>query len=608
MCGHYQIVRHKHTIPGMKRSFLRWLAHSAAVLIAFAALLGHCQAQRPETFATRVDFDVKVAMRDGALLSADIYRPDVPASAPTSKFPVILIRTPYNKSTERGNHLQWGRFFASHGYAYVAMDVRGRGDSDGIFVPYRNEGPDGYDAIEWCAAQPWSSGKVGTTGSSYLGYDQWIAALQHPPHLVTMISIVTPPDPFVESPTGLQSPTYMSWYHLLLGHTLHNAAAVDWNAIYFHLPLTAMDEAAGFHAPYWQDILNHPGINGWWEPLIYQNKFDRLNLPILHISGWYDDEQAGALMNYIGMTKNAATQEARQHQKLLMGPWPHAVNSTRKLGEIDFGPSALIDFENYQLRWFDRWLKNPDAAASAAYDREPQVRIFLMGKNEWRDAPDWPLPGTQFVKYFLSSAGKANTLRGDGTLRTHPPADRTPADHYRYDPANPVPFLMGATYAQVGGPDDYREVETREDVLVFSSEPLDKPQLICGPIKGHLSAASSATDTDFMVKLLDVHPDGFAQRLTDGMVRARYRLGGDKPSLIEPGKIYEYDVDLWNTCQQFAAGHRIRIEVASSAFPKYDRNQNTGDPLGKSATLKVADQTLYHDPAHASYVVLPFIP
>jgi putative CocE/NonD family hydrolase len=588
----------------MKRTFLR---------LTFALVLGlfsiaHSFAQSappPGSFPTRIDFDVKVAMRDGVKLSADIYRPDDRLPSGLGKFPVILIRTPYNKSTERGNHLQWGGFFASHGYVYVAVDVRGRGDSDGVFVPYRNEGPDGYDAIEWCAAQPWSTGKVGTTGSSYLGYDQWIAALQRPPHLATMISIVTPPDPFVESPTGLQSPTYMSWYHLLLGHTLHNAAAVDWNTIYRHLPLNSMDEAAGFHAAYWQDILNHPGINEWWEPLVYQNKFDRLNLPILHISGWYDDEQAGALMNYIGMTHRAATEDARKHQKLLMGPWPHAVNSTRKLGEIDFGPNALIDLENYELRWFDRWLKGTNAAFDTAYDNEPPVRIFIMGANAWRDEPTWPLPGTQFVKYFLSGGGKANTLHGDGTLQTEPSA-AAPPDHYRYDPADPVPFLMGATYAQVGGPDDYREVEKRNDVLVFTSEPFAEPRLICGPIKAHLSAASSATDTDFMVKLLDVHADGFAQRLTDGMVRGRYRNGGDKSSLLTPGEIYEYDIDLWNSCQEFDKGHRVRLEVASSAFPKYDRNQNTGEPLGKSANLKVAEQTIYHDAVHPSYVVLPF--
>ena len=571
------------------------------VLMFFSLTVAPEKCVAQEALPVRIDFDVRVRMRDGVKLSADIYRPDDRESSGAGKFPVILARTPYNKSTERGNHLQLGRYFASRGYVYVALDVRGRGDSEGVFVPYRNEGPDGYDAIEWCAAQTWSSGKVGTIGSSYLGYDQWIAALEQPPHLTTMIVLVTPPDPFVESPTGLQSPTYMSWYHLLIGHTLHNAAGVDWNAVYRHLPLATMDEAAGFHAPYWQEILNHPGIDSWWEPLIYQNKFNRVKLPILHISGWYDDEQAGALMNYIGMTKHGATEEARKNQKLLMGPWPHAVNSTRKLGAIDFGPEALIDLEGYELKWFDRWLKG---IANGVMEQKP-VRIFVMGKNAWEDKANWPIPGTEYTKYFLISSGKANSLHGDGKLAKQPPSAAISSDRYSYDPSNPVPFLMEPSFAQVGGPDDYRPVEQRDDVLVFTSEEFAEPRLICGPVRAHLSAASSAVDTDFMAKLLDVWPNGFAQRLTDGMVRARYREGGDKMSLIEPERIYEYEVDLWNTCQEFGKGHRVRLEVASSAFPKYDRNQNTGEPLGKTANMKVAEQTIYHDGAHASYVTLP---
>ncbi len=571
------------------------------VLLTFVPRLA-CRAEtpaaRPAEYEVKIEFNERVSLRDGVELSADIYRP-----AAVGQFPVILTRTPYNKSTERGNHLGVGKYFASRGYVYVAMDVRGRGDSDGAFVPYRNEGADGFDSIEWCAKQPWSSGKIGTIGSSYLGYDQWLAALQQPPHLTTMIVLVTPPDPFVESPTGLQSPSYLSWYHLLLGHTLHNAAAVDWNALYLHLPLSTMDEAGGFHAPYWQDILNHPGINSWWEPLIYQNKFDRVKLPILHVSGWYDDEQAGAVMNYIGMTQKSATAEARKSQKLLMGPWPHAVNSTRKLGAVDFGPAALIDLDGYELRWFDHWLK----AAENGIMAEAPVRIFVMGRNEWQDQADWSIRGTQFVKYYLSSNGRANSLFGDGTLSAQAAASVVP-DRFPYNPLDPVPFIMESTYAQLGGPDDYRPVERRDDVLVYTSESLEAARVICGPVRAHLSASSSAVDTDFMVKLIDVWPSGFAQRLTDGMVRARYRDGGDKSSWIEPGKIYGFDVDAWNTCQEFGKGHKIRVEVASSAFPKYDRNQNTGEALGKSANTKVAEQTIYHDAQHPSYVILPIVP
>jgi putative CocE/NonD family hydrolase len=483
------------------------------------------------------------------------------------------------------------------------MDVRGRGDSDGKFTPYRNEGPDGYDSIEWCAQQPWSTGKVGTIGASYLGYDQWIAALEQPPHLTTMIVMTTPPDPFVESPTGLQSPTYMSWHLLTLGHVLHNLAAVDWPTVYAHLPIYTMDTAAGLDSPYWRQVVDHPGIDQWWDPLIYQNKYERVRVPIMHISGWYDDEQAGATMNYIGMTTKAASPELRHNQKLLMGPWPHAVNSTTHLGDIEFGPTAVIDLNLYELRWFDYWLKGIDTGIM----QEPPVRIFVMGENKWHDEKEWPIARTKYVDYYLHSKGHANSLYGDGTLSPTPGADE-PADRYTYNPAMPVPFLMEPTYAQLGGPDDYRPVERRDDVLVFTSEPFDKSTTICGPLRLKLSAASSATDTDFTGKVLDVWPEGFAQRLYDGLVRTRYREGGNHASLITPGQAYTYDIDLWNTCQQLGKGHRLRLEVSSSAFPKYDRNQNTGEELGKTANIKSAEQTIYHDAKHPSFVRIPIVP
>ena len=549
-------------------------------------------------YAVKIEFNTRVKMRDGVELSVDIYRPER-----DGRFPVILSRTPYNKSTPRGGHLELGRYFAARGYVYVAMDVRGRGDSDGKFTPYRNEGPDGYDSIEWCAQQPWSTGKVGTIGASYLGYDQWITALEQPPHLTTMIVMTTPPDPFVESPTGLQSPTYMSWHLLISGHVLHNLAAVDWPSVYAHLPVYTMDTAAGLDSPYWRQVVDHPGIDQWWDPLIYQNKYERVRVPIMHVSGWYDDEQAGATMNYIGMTTKGQSAELRRNQKLLMGPWPHAVNSTTHLGDIEFGPTAVIDLNLYELRWFDHWLKGIDTGIM----QEPPVRIFLMGENKWHDEKEWPIGRTKYVDYYLHSKGHANSLYGNGTLSPIPAADE-PADRYTYDPAMPVPFLMEPTYAQLGGPDDYRPVERRDDVLVFTSEPFNESTTICGPLRLKLSAASSATDTDFMGKVLDVWPQGFAQRLYDGMVRARYRDGGDRPSLITPGRVYTYDIDLWNTCQQLGKGHRVRLEVSSSAFPKYDCNQNTGEPLGKTTNLKTAEQTIYHDAKHPSFVRIPIVP
>lgn len=556
-------------------------------------------AQKPSpTFEVHIDFGQQATMRDGVKLSVDVYRPTI-----EGKFPVILVRTPYNKGSQFKNSVYSteGQYFASHGYVYAAMDVRGRGDSDGTYVPQRNEGRDGWDSIEWAAQQPWSTGKVGTLGASYVGYDQWLAAVNQPPHLSAMVVLTTPPDPFVETPTGLQSPTYLSLYYFVSGHVLQNLATVDWDKLYLHLPLYTMDEAGGRRVQYWKDMIDHPGISDWWDPLMYQGKFSRVNVPVLNVSGWYDDEQAGATMNYIGMTTEGPA-KVRQSQKLLMGPWPHAVNSSSRLGPIDFGAGSVIDLSGYELRWFDFWLKGLDNGIMA----EPPVRIFVMGENKWHDAASWPVPGTNLTRFYLSSDGRANSLHGDGRLVSEPPKEIHP-DSFDYDPADPAPYLMEPTFAQLGGPDDYRPVELRNDILVFTAAPFANDTKICGPVTMELYASSSAKDTDFTGKLLDVWPNGFAQRLSDGIVRARFRNGGDKQELITPGKIYSYKMDLWNTCQEFQKGHSVRVEVSSSAFPKYDRNQNTGEALGKTANMVTAKQTIYHDPQHPSSVTLPIV-
>jgi putative CocE/NonD family hydrolase len=395
----------------------------------------------------------------------------------------------------------------------------------------------------------------------------------------------------------------ISWFHFTAGHVNQNMDAVGWSEIYEHLPIYTMDEAAGRPNPNWKEEIEHAQLDEWWEPLCYQNKFDRINVPILHISGWYDDEQIGTPLNYIGMTTEGPT-EVRNSQKLLMGPWPHGLlRATQKLGEIDFGPDSVMDLKGYFLRWFDYWLKDEDTGIM----EEPPVKIFIMGENRWSEEDGWPLAGTEWTKYYLHSEGRANSLYGDGVLSPEKPTNE-PTDGYSYDPEDPVPFITDPEFKQIGGPDDYRPVERRDDVLVYTSRKLKKKTLICGPVRMELHASSSATDTDFMAKLIDVWPNGFAQRLTDGMVRARFRDGMDRPSLIEPGQIYLFDIDLWNTCQTFKKGHRIRLEVSSSAFPKYDRNPNTGEPLGMTANTQVAEQTIYHDGDHPSHIVLPIVP
>jgi putative CocE/NonD family hydrolase len=544
----------------------------------------------PAADSVAIRFDVRIPMRDGVTLSADIYSPPTPG-----RYPVVLMRTPYNKTGAAV--LKEARAFAQRGYVYVAADVRGRGDSEGEWRPYFFEGDDGYDAIEWCAAQPWSTGKVGTIGRSYVGYNQWVAAVRRPPHLAAIIALAPMADPFedvwITGPGGVPTPTMISWYHLTAGKVLQNMSAVDWNTLNWHVPLLTMDEAAGRPNERWRSIITHSTRDAWWDPLRYQDRFVRAYVRALHISGWYDDTQRATPMNYVGMRTRAATPEARDRQKLVIGPWPHAINSTQKLGRLDFGPTAVIDLFGLQVEWFDRWLKGNGPQTAA-----PRVRLFAMQSNRWFDADDWPVPGTRFVKHYL---------RANGALATAAPGAERP-DTYRYDPTDPTPFLTEPSFAQLGGPDDYAQVEQRKDLLLYTTAPFDRETLLCGPLTARLFAASSATDTDFMVKVLDVGPNGFVQRLNDGMVRARFRSGWEKPELIVPGKGYSYDIDVWNTCQTLLPGHRIRVEVASSAFPKFDRNPNTGETIGMTARMQVADQTIYHDRARASYVVLPFVP
>lgn len=538
-------------------------------------------------------------MRDGVELSADIYRPRESRSG--QRVPVILSRTPYNKNDARV--IRNARYFAEHGYAWVAMDVRGRGDSDGVFVPYRNEAQDGYDSIEWCAAQSWSTGKVGTSGGSYLGSIQWLTALTKPPHLVTMCVMVSPSDPFVEFPQGTHGPQHLCWLYLVSGRLRQAMDEIDWEPIYRHLPLVTMDEQAGFSSPLWREELKHPTRDEFWEPLCYQDKFEQIDLPVLHISGWYDDEQIGTPLNFIGMTARGATEFARTNQKLLMGPWEHNINTSTKSGEVDFGPDSTIDLKARIRRWFDHWLKDQPVEEQ----HEPRVRLFVMGENTWRDENEYPLARTQYTSYYLHSGGNANSRYGDGGLSPQLPANEPP-DRYTYDPERPVAFITAPTSSQIGGADDYAAIQQRGDVLVYLTSPLERDTELTGPVRLILYAATSAADTDFTAMLFDLHPGGFAQRLCDGIVRARFRDGNARMSLIEPHKVYRYEIDLWNTSQVFFKGHRVGIQVTSSAFPKYDRNLNTGEDLGTGAKMLIAEQTLYHDAERASALILPIIP
>lgn len=537
----------------------------------------------------RTTYDIRVAARDGVELSADLWRPDT-----TEPVHVVLGRTPYGKNNARAARL--GKLFAQHGFAFLMMDVRGRGDSDGSFTPYVNDASDGVDAIAWLAEQDWCTGSVATIGGSYGGLIQWLTALHRPPALKAMIAMVSPSDPFVEFPTGTTVPMMLSWHRMTSGRVVQNLDDVDWESVYRHLPLSTMDQAAGFVSAEWRASQSHPVLDEFWAPKQYQARLSELDVPTLHISGWYDDEQVGTPVNFAAMVAGGAP-----GQQLLMGPWGHAVNATRALGEVDFGAHSVIDLDAYWLRWLDAQL---DGAPWA----DPPVRMFVMGVNTWRDSEVWPPAEMKLTRLYLRSDGAANSRLGDGRLTWEAPPIDEADDRYDYAPQRPVPFITGLTSAQLGGPDDYSAVELRGDVLVYTSEPLTEPLQLIGPVRLVLNATSSAPDTDFVGRLLDVHPSGFAQRLIEGIVRARYRDGFDAEQLLEPGQTVEYDLDLWHTAQVFLPGHRLRVEITSSAFPKYDRNLNTGEPLATSTRMATAAQTVHHNAAQPSYLLCPVVP
>jgi len=515
-------------------------------------------------------------------------------------FPCVLGRTPYNKNNPGYRNLidAWNR----RGYAFLVQDVRGRGDSEGEFTPYVNEPSDGFDTIEWIAAQEWSNGSLATQGGSYGGRIGWLTALAKPPHLRAMICLVSPSDPFVEFPTCGESLMTISWFRLTDGRVVQPVDNIDWLSVYEHLPLVTMDEAAGFSSRHWREAITHTKRDDHWDRLRYQNRFAELDLPVLHISGWYDDEQIGTPLNFAAMVREAGSARARQGQRLLMGPWTHAVNSASKIGEVDFGSAALIDLEGYMADFLD------DALSPTPAPTETPVRIFVMGANAWRDEGEWPLARTQFTEFFLDSGGAANSRLGDGKLEPARPVEGGPPDAYTYDPSRPVPFITQPDSGQIGGPDDYSAIELRGDVLCYTTAPLAQDLELTGPVRLRLFASSSAVDTDFTAKLVAVHPSGFCQRLCDSAIAARFRGGVDFAVPIDPGQVYEFDIDMWNTSVVLPAGHRVRLEVSSSAFPKYPRNLNTGEDIATGTRMIAAENRVWHDPEHPSRLVLPVIP
>jgi hypothetical protein len=540
-----------------------------------------------ETFTRR--FNVRIPMRDGVTLAADLV---LPAQLPA---PVVVSRTPYGRSGER--QTERADAFVKAGYCVCWVDVRGRGDSEGAFEPYRNDGVDGVDVIAWAAAQEWCDGSVATYGGSYPGHIQWLTALHKPPALKAMIVLVSPSDPFVEDPTGLPGPMYVHWYRMTDGHAMQYTGAVDWMAVYGHRPLTDLAEAAGFRSELWREVCRHQTLDEWWEPVRYQHRIEEVDVPVLHISGWYDDEEIGTPANFARMHG-----AGRAGQRLLMGPWGHQVNSGTKLGELDFGHDAVIDMDAAMTSFLDEMVRGRPPAEPAP--PAPPARIFLMAANEWIDLDGWPAPGSTELALHLDSDGRANSRYGDGRLRDGAPDAESPADAWVHDPERPVPFITDASSAQIGGPDDYAGVESRGDVLVYTGEPLTEPLDVVGPVRLVAFVSTSAADTDVTAKLIDLHPNGFAQRLCDGLVRLRYRDGHERTQPVEPDTVYEVEIAMWDTAQRFLPGHCIRLEVASSAHPKFSTNSGTGGDESEATETVVAHNRLFHDAARQSRLLL----
>ena len=564
-------------------------------------------------------------MRDGTVLRADVYRPD-----DDQPHPVLVNRTPYNKElVSQGSQGYNPVRYACEGYVVIIQDCRGTRASEGVFYPFANEIEDGYDTIEWAAAQPWSTGRVGMFGASYSGATQWLCAISQPPHLVTIAPAITASD--YHDGWVYQSGAFLLGFSLswtLSSLCISNlekmklprekqqelrarlVAAINSPGIeYAHFPLK--DYPGLKHpglAPYYYDWLAHPSEDEYWKRWKIEDFYHTIKIPVLNIGGWYDIFLTGTLRSFCGVRQRGCSLEAQKNSRLMVGPWFHGVPGMGSVaGEIDFGVEAsasVIDLNGRLLRWFDCWLKGERNGVS----EEPPVMVFTMGDNDWKHLDDWPPTRVRYVNWYLHSQGRANSL--DGSLTPDLP-DSEPPDHYVFDPSNPVPTKGGglccAPAMPPGGPYDQRTVETRADVLVYTSESLKRDVNVTGPLSVKLWAASSAPDTDFAAKLVDVHPNGYAQNLSDNLIRARYRESLAVPKLLEPGAAYEYVIDLGGTSNVFKVGHRIRLEVSSSNFPRFDRNTNTGGKISEDRTMVPARQTIFHDVQRPSHIVLPVV-
>jgi hypothetical protein len=631
----------------------RLLALALLVLPAAAAMPAReaGQPQQTERADVAVSKNVMITMRDGVRLATDIYRPAKDGVPLEGRFPAILERTPYNKDGSRG----WAQFFVPRGYIAVAQDVRGRYGSEGRWRPMRDDVADGFDTAKWIGEQAWSDGGIGTVGTSYPGGTQHALAIANAPHLKALIPVDAMSN-FGRYGVRHNGAFELRWFNwvLTLGNAIPGprAQAAALRAASDPAAAPSLIEMGGLVRGYARSLPLRPGLTplqfapdyeAWLVEAMRHGDYDDFwrdhgssvvdhlpeykDVPVLHFTGWYDSWGTQvANLNYVELRK-----AKKSLQKILIGPWTHGGQTRSYAGEAEFGAEAAIAFNELRLRWFDKWLRNADNGI----DREPPVRIFVMGGGDghktpegrlfvggaWRDEQEWPLARTQYTPYYL---------RSGGGLSPEKPAVPAEPTRYTFDPRNPVPTLGGnvsseGTLMLRGAVDqrcradfwlcqDTRPLSARNDVLVFQTPPLDRDVEVTGRLVVKLWASSSGSDTDFTAKLIDVYPPsadfpaGVDLNIGDSIVRGRYRKGLERAELMTPGQIYEFTIELYPTSLVFKKGHRIRLDVSSSNFPRFDVNPNTGEPLNDNRRWMYATNTLYHDAQHPSHIVLPVIP
>jgi putative CocE/NonD family hydrolase len=546
-----------------------------------------------------IHLDLKIPMRDGVRLYGALYRP-----SKGERFPTLLIRSIYD--TQHPRYVEWANRFAKAGYAVLLQDCRGRYESEGVWRPYIDEANDGYDTQQWVGLQPWCDGNIGMFGISYPGFTQILPAPLRSPYVKALVPIANQEDNYGHMRYNGVLQLYNAMNFIWLGNRTKQDVAkqsLNWSKIYRRLPLiSALDDIAD--RPFYREVIRHSTFDDFWKSYSMKGKYAEVSVPAYFVTGWYDNLVHEMFKCFWGWKNQARSPHARQQTKLLVGPWIHSQIGGTTPGDVSYGPNAIADIPGLHLRWYDRRLKGIENGI----DEEPPVRIFVMGENVWRDEHEWPLARTQYRKYYLQSNGRANSLFGDGQLTPEQPGDGA-SDTFVYNPDDPVPTLGGQTLlVNDSGPKDRRPIERRDDVLVYSTAPLAEDLEITGPVSLVLYATSSAPDTDFTATLTDVHPSGQSIHICEGIIRARFRDSYEQPTLIEPEKIYRYEISLWETSNLFRSGHRIRVEISSSNFPRFDRNLNTGQVPGFDTEIAIAQQTIFHNSQYPSHLLLPVIP